>query len=84
MPIYTCIRASTRIRASLRRLVRGLNGEAAQGMIEYALIIALISVACLAVIVLIGPHMTHVYRTVERSLCSPVNLTLHRRHYRCS
>ena len=71
------------VRVGRQRWLPCLRREGGQGMIEYAAIVALISVAALAVIVLVGPETTHVYRAVERSLCTPVNVTFHWRRHRC-
>lgn len=42
--------------------------EEGQGMIEYGLLVALISIAALAVIVLIGPKLTSIFGNVYNAL----------------
>ena len=42
--------------------------EEGQGMIEYGLLVALISIAALAVIVLIGPKLTSIFGSVYNAL----------------
>jgi pilus assembly protein Flp/PilA len=43
-------------------------GESGQGMIEYGLLVALISIAAIAVIVLIGPQITTIFGNVFNAL----------------
>jgi Flp pilus assembly pilin Flp len=52
-------------------------------MIEYAVIIALISVAALAVIVLIGPHIGDVFSQSQQALCSASGQAIHHDGHRC-
>jgi pilus assembly protein Flp/PilA len=42
--------------------------ESGQGMIEYGLIVALISIAALVVIVLMGPQLLTIFGTVYNAL----------------
>ena len=42
--------------------------ESGQGMVEYGLIVALISIAAIAVIVLIGPKLTGIFTKVSDGL----------------
>jgi pilus assembly protein Flp/PilA len=44
------------------------SDESGQGMIEYALLVALISIAALAVIVLLGPQLTTIFGNVVNAL----------------
>ena len=42
--------------------------ESGQGMVEYGLIVALISIAAIAIIVLIGPKLTGIFTKVSNGL----------------
>jgi pilus assembly protein Flp/PilA len=42
--------------------------EEGQGMIEYGLLVALISIAAVAVIVLIGPQLSSTFQTIVNAL----------------
>ena len=42
--------------------------ESGQGMVEYGLIVALISIAAIAVILLIGPQLTGIFQDVTDAL----------------
>lgn len=55
---------------SLSRLVElGLNrDEEGQGMIEYGLLVALISIAAITVIILIGPQLINTFQNVVNAL----------------
>lgn len=61
---------------AIRKYVAALEGmrgvvsrhERGQGLIEYSLLLAFISLACIAVIVLIGSGMQHDFRHVYRIL----------------
>jgi len=44
------------------------DSEAGQGMVEYALILFLISIAAIAVLPLIGVHVTDVFTAVNDAL----------------
>ena len=44
------------------------NEESGQGMVEYGLIVALISIAAIAVIVLLGPKLTGIFTKVSSAL----------------
>jgi len=44
------------------------DAESGQGMIEYGLLVALISIAALAVIVLLGPQLTTIFGNVVNAL----------------
>jgi len=59
---------SSAIHSTLERLSRRHDEEAGQGMIEYGLIVALISIAALAVIVLLGPQILTIFGTVYNAL----------------
>ncbi len=66
------------IAAKLRKLRHPRTArELGQGMIEYAVIIALISVAALGVIVLIGPHIGDVFSQAQQALCSASGQAIH-------
>ena len=49
-------------------LMHALENESGQGMIEYGLLVALISIAALAVIVLVGPQITTIFGNVVNAL----------------
>ncbi|MBP1920793.1 Flp family type IVb pilin [Youngiibacter multivorans] len=49
-------------------LKRLWNDEEGQGMVEYGLLVALISVAAIAVIVLIGPELIAIFQSVVDAL----------------
>ena len=44
------------------------NEESGQGMVEYALIIALVSIAAIAVLVLLGPKIANIFSNVNNEL----------------
>lgn len=44
--------------------------ESGQGMVEYGLIIALISIAAIAVLTTIGPKLTAIFTDVDNALGS--------------
>lgn len=46
----------------------GLSDEEGQGMIEYGLLVALISIAAIAVITLIGPQIITTFQDVVNAL----------------
>jgi pilus assembly protein Flp/PilA len=58
----------TTINTTLQRVIHPGEDESGQGMIEYALLVALISIAALAVIVLIGPQLTTIFGNVVNAL----------------
>ncbi|MFH5836646.1 Flp family type IVb pilin [Proteiniclasticum sp. C24MP] len=49
-------------------LKRLWNDEEGQGMVEYGLILALISVAAIAVLVILGPRIAAVFQSVTDEL----------------
>ena len=58
----------TAINTTLQRVINLGEDESGQGMIEYGLLVALISIAALAVIVLIGPQLTTIFGNVVNAL----------------
>lgn len=52
----------------LKRLRNLVTDEEGQGMVEYALILALISIAAIAVILQIGPKIEKVFTNVNDAL----------------
>jgi pilus assembly protein Flp/PilA len=44
------------------------NEESGQGMVEYALIIALISIAAIAVLALMGPKIANTFKNANNKL----------------
>jgi pilus assembly protein Flp/PilA len=58
----------TNLRAALPLLINGEGNESGQGMIEYGLLVGLISIAAIAVIVLLGPQLTTIFGSVVNSL----------------
>jgi pilus assembly protein Flp/PilA len=44
------------------------NEESGQGMIEYALIIGLISIAAIAILILLGPKISNLFSNVNSKL----------------
>ena len=52
----------------LKSLVAGLRREEGQTMVEYALLVFLISIAAIAVILLIGPRLIDVFQQVVDAL----------------
>ncbi|HZT96187.1 MAG TPA: Flp family type IVb pilin [Chloroflexota bacterium] len=50
------------------RLIENAEGQSGQGMIEYGLLVALISVAAIVVIVLIGPQLLSTFQSVVNAL----------------
>lgn len=64
------IRNATQVYLTAIEYVKSLldRDEEGQGMIEYGLLVALISIAALAVIVLIGPKLTSIFGSVYNAL----------------
>lgn len=60
----------TQMYVKVAELVRGAmaRNEDGQGMIEYGLLVALISIAAIAVIVLIGPQLKTTFQNVVNAL----------------
>lgn len=60
----------TQMYVKVAELVRGAmaRNEDGQGMIEYGLLVALISIAAIAVIVLIGPQLKNTFQNVVNAL----------------
>ncbi|WP_352396866.1 Flp family type IVb pilin [Aminobacterium colombiense] len=52
----------------LKRLRNLVTDEEGQGMVEYALILALISIAAITAILLIGPKILQVFTDVNTAL----------------
>jgi pilus assembly protein Flp/PilA len=59
---------SNTFRAVLLRAGQRFDDESGQGMIEYGLLVALISIAAIAVIVFIGPQLTTIFGNVVNAL----------------
>ena len=57
---------------NIMKLVRDENG---QTMVEYGLLIALISIAVIAVLVLLGPRIAGFFRSVDNQLASSTPAT---------
>ncbi len=51
-------------------LMRLLKDESGQTMVEYGLLIALISIAVIAVLVLLGPRIAGFFRSVDNQLAA--------------
>lgn len=49
-------------------LLSGNGSKKGQGMVEYGLIIALIAVACIAALLLLGPKIANLFTSVSNSL----------------
>lgn len=61
--------ATTVYKESIDHVKRTFHrGEEGQGMIEYGLLVALISIAALAVIVLLGPQLSTIFGNVVNAL----------------
>ena len=52
----------------MRNIVRFARDEKGQTMVEYGLLIALISIAVIAVLVVLGPHIASFFQTVDNQL----------------
>lgn len=52
----------------LKKFSAFLRDEEGQGMVEYGLIMALISIAAIAVLVLIGPKITTIFTNASTAL----------------
>ena len=48
-----------------------MNEEKGQGMVEYALLVGLISIAAIVVIALLGPQIVAIFTKVTTSLTGP-------------
>lgn len=55
------------MRSTMLRLIRDESG---QTMVEYGLLIALISIAVIAVLVLLGPRIASFFRSVDDQLAA--------------
>jgi pilus assembly protein Flp/PilA len=51
---------------SLRHVVR--RGDAGQGLVEYALIIALVAVVVIGVLILLGPQVASIFQHISNNL----------------
>jgi pilus assembly protein Flp/PilA len=47
---------------------RGLHRERGQGLVEYALIIALVAIVVIAALVLLGPRIANIFTNINNSL----------------
>ena len=52
----------------MRNIVKLVRNEKGQTMVEYGLLIALISIAVIAVLVVLGPHIASFFQTVDNQL----------------
>ena len=52
----------------MRNIVKLVRNEKGQTMVEYGLLIALISIAVIAVLVVLGPHIAAFFQTVDTQL----------------
>ena len=52
----------------MKNLMRLVRDESGQTMVEYGLLIALISIAVIAVLVVLGPHIATFFQTVDNQL----------------
>ena len=52
----------------LNKLKNLVSDEQGQGMVEYGLILALVSVAAIAVLVFMGPKIANIFRNVNNQL----------------
>ena len=52
----------------MRNIVKLVRDEKGQTMVEYGLLIALISIAVIAVLVVLGPHIASFFQSVDTQL----------------
>ena len=52
----------------MRNIMRLIRDESGQTMVEYGLLIALISIAVIAVLVALGPHIASFFQSVDDRL----------------
>jgi pilus assembly protein Flp/PilA len=52
----------------LKKLMAKMQDEKGQGLVEYALIIVLVSIACIALLTLLGAKVGTVFQTITTSL----------------
>ena len=52
----------------MRNIAKLVRDEKGQTMVEYGLLIALISIAVIAVLVVLGPHIASFFQTVDNQL----------------
>lgn len=62
------ITAYEKVRNLKSRALSILKQEEGQGMVEYALIIGLVSIAAIAALILLGPKITAMFSKVTESL----------------
>lgn len=56
--------------STMKRLIRQLKSKRGQTLVEYALILAFISVVAIAVLVNVGTNLKAVYTRIDSSLAS--------------
>jgi len=54
----------------MNRVMRLIRDESGQTMVEYGLLIALISIAVIAVLVLLGPRIASFFKSVDDQLAA--------------
>ena len=54
----------------MQNIMRLIRDESGQTMVEYGLLVALISIAVISVLVLLGPHIASFFRSVDNQLSS--------------
>ena len=52
----------------MKKLICLLKDEKGQGMVEYGLIIALVSIAVIAAITLLGGNLNNIFETINNTL----------------
>jgi Flp pilus assembly pilin Flp len=62
---------SNRVRAGLVRTIVRSHDEDGQAMVEYALLISLIAIACFAILELLGVRLSHLYSSIVEQVPTP-------------
>ena len=69
------IKATKEGNTMMRNFVRLMRDEKGQTMVEYGLLIALISIAVIAVLVLLGPRIAGFFQAVDNQLAASTPAT---------
>ena len=59
----------------MKKWINLMKDESGQTMVEYGLLIALISIAVIAVLVVLGPHIASFFQAVDQQLTTSAPTT---------
>ena len=70
MPIQSTSKLQSTVSAALAALARASTGEAGQGMVEYALILVLVSIVVIVILITQGGTMLDMFSNISTTLHS--------------